>query len=284
MREGMTMSRKVGAAWTAGVMVLAAAVPVAAQGAQPVRVQRFQIGVMESVLEQAVEHGVDNTRERMQKAMPQAELLLATRTRVRGFRQEGYGVFFDVEIPTLDTSLPWSLSVLDQNGLGLDSALEAIKAVVQKSGDTNLDQALRRIELQLGPVNVQSALTQLSQQGGARNAVGSAAVAAGDTRPVQVPPITNIDAYLRDVHDSMRKEVSDALIDAMLDHSTGLDIGPNEWLHIAAKRSEDRPRLGAVDTNADTIHIRVSGSDLAEFLARKITREEAIKRVEVKVN
>jgi hypothetical protein len=279
----MTMSRKVGGGWTAGVIVLVAAVPVGAQNAQQIRGQRYQIGVMESVLEQAVEHGVDNTRERMQKAMPQAELLLATRTRVRGFRQEGYGVFFDVEVPTLDTSLPWSLTVLDQNGLGLDSALNSLREVVQKSGDTNLDQALRRIELQLGPVTVQSALTQLAQQG-ARNAVGSAAVATGDTRPVQAPPVTNVDAYLREVHDSMRKEVSDALIDAMLDHSSGLDIGPDEWLHIAAKRSEDRPRLGSVDTNADTIHIRVQGADLTEFLARKITREEAIKRVEVKVN
>jgi hypothetical protein len=279
----MTMSRKVGGAWTAGVMVLVAAAPVGAQSAQSLRGQRYQIGVMESVLEQAVEHGVDNTRERMQAALPQAELLLATRTRVRGFRQEGYGVFFDVEVPTLDTSLPWSLAVLDQNGLGLDSALQSLKAAVQKSGDANLDQALRRIELQLGPVNVQSALTQLSQQG-ARNAVGSAAVATGDTRPVQAPPVANVEAYLRDVHDSMRKEVSDALIDAMLEHSSGLDIGADEWLHIAAKRSEDRPRFSLVDTNADTINIRVRGSALTEYLGRKITKQEAIERFEVKVN
>jgi hypothetical protein len=269
------------------VIVVVAAVPILAQSTQAVRDQsdqRYRIGVMESVLEQAVEHGVDKTRERMQKVQPAAEMLLSTSTRVRGFRQEGYGVFFDVEVPTLDTSLTWSLAVLDQNGLGLESALQSVRAVVQKSGDANLEQALRRIELQLGPTNIQSLLAQQQGQPSARNTVGSAAVATADTRPVQTPPITSVEAYLDTVHETMRQEVRDALIDAMLEHSSGLDIGPDEWLHVAAKRSEDRPRLSPVDTKADTMHIRVRGSDLTEYLGRKITPEEAIKRFEVKVN
>jgi len=82
----------------------------------------------------------------------------------------------------------------------------------------------------------------------------------------------------------MRREVKDALIDAMLDYSRGLEIAPNEWVHIAARRQDDRPRLAPVDTNADTLHIRVRGADLTEFLGNKITREEAIRRVDVKVN
>ncbi len=268
-------------------MALAVAAPLWAQGATPVRDQRYQIGVMESVLEQAVEHGVDRTREQMQAVLPPAELLLSTSTRVRGFRQEGYGVFFDVEVPTLDTSLPWSFAVLDQNGLGLDSALQSVRAVVQKSGDMNLEQALRRIELQLAPMTVSSTGALQGQQGqGARTAVGSAAVSTTDTRAAQqaAPPITSVEMYLTEVHDAVRREVRDALIDAMLEHSRGLDIAPAEWLHIAAKRAEERPRLSPVDTNADTMHIRVRGADLTEFLGGKISREEAIRRVEVKVN
>src|SRR5215510_8590939 len=119
------MSRKAGAL-TAGVMVLAAAVPVGAQTPPGRETQlRYQIGVMESVLEFAVTRGVEKTKERMQNVGPAADMMLATTTRVRGFRQEGYGVFFDVEVPTLDTSLTWSLAVLDQNGLGLQSALQS---------------------------------------------------------------------------------------------------------------------------------------------------------------
>ena len=115
---------------------------------------------------------------------------------------------------------------------------------------------------------------------------GSAAVAATDTRPAPSGPISTagIDAYLSQVRDALRAEVTEALIDAMLEHSRGLEIGPAEWLHIAAKRSEDRPRLAPVDTDAATTHIRVRGADLMEFLGGKITREEAIRRVEVKVN
>lgn len=276
------MTTKVRKAWKAGVIVLVAAAPVAAQSAQPVRDQRYQLGIMESVLEQAVEHGVDKTRDQMKALLPPAEMLLATSTHVRGFRQEGYGVFFDVEVPTLDTSLPWSMAVLDQNGLGLDSALQSLRTIVQKSGDPNVEQALRRIELQL-PMAVQAASTQQVQPG-ARNLTGTAAVNTADTRPVQVSPITSIESYLNQVHDAMRREVRDALIDAMLDYSRGLEIAPNEWVHIAARRQDDRPRLAPVDTNADTLHIRVRGSDLTEFLGNKITREEAIRRVDVKVN
>ena len=52
-------------------------------------------------------------------------MLLTENARARGFRLEGYGVFFDVEVPSLEGTLPWSFRTLDQNDLGLDSALQA---------------------------------------------------------------------------------------------------------------------------------------------------------------
>jgi len=285
------MRRNVSRVWGAGIIVLTAAAPLAAQTGAPVRDQRYQIALLESVLEQAVEHGADKTRESMQAVLPPAEMLLSTNARVRGFRQEGYGVFFDVEVPTLDTSLPWSFAVLDQNGVGLDSALQALRGIVQKSNDANLEQALRRIEVQLAPT-VPSPFAQQGQQSSATRTVGSTSVDTSDTRPVQSAPVArspqpslaSIEAYFSQVREALRREVRDALIDAMLNFSRGLDLAPNEWLHIAAKRAEDRPRLAAIDTNADTMHIRVRGADLTEFLAGKIDRDEAIRRVEVKVN
>jgi hypothetical protein len=244
---------------------------------------RYQIGVMERILEEAVQHGADKTRERIQSVLPPADLLLVTSAQVRGFRLEGYGVFFDVEVPTLDTSIPLSFKMLDQTGLGLDSALQAFKQVVQKSNDVNLEQALRRIELQLGPMTV----AQTTDTAGARMVSGSAATATDDAlqnlaRPGALP-VASVENYLNEVHATLRAEVRDALIDAMLDHGRGLDVAPAEWLQVGARRDDARPRLGPVDADVETMSIRVRGADLTDFLGGKITREEAIKRIDVKM-
>jgi hypothetical protein len=122
---------------------------------------------------------------------------------------------------------------------------------------------------------------------GARMVSGSAAAATNDTP--QTPargnaiPVTSVENYLNEVHSALRAEVRDALIDAMLDHGRGLDVAPNEWLQVAARRDDARPRLGPVDADVETMSIRVRGADLTEFLGGKITREEAIKRIDVKM-
>ena len=74
-----------------------------------------------------------------------------------------------------------------------------------------------------------------------------------------------------------------ALKDAMLAHSSSLGIAPTEWLTIAAKGNDDRPRLAPADSGSSTRIVRLRGSDLAEFLAGRITREEALQRIEVRV-
>ena len=85
---------------------------------------------MERVLEGAVEHGVANIRDRLQAVGP-TELLISDNARARGFRLDGYGVFFDVVVPSLDTTVLWSIRTLDQNDLGLESALKALQAHVK---------------------------------------------------------------------------------------------------------------------------------------------------------
>ena len=103
----------------AGLMALGAAGRVAAQ-TQPgrpaisqqaqeaqallrIREARYQVGQMERVLEGAVEHGAAMIRDRLLALMP-ADMLLAENARARGFRLEGYGLFFDVEVPSLEGS------------------------------------------------------------------------------------------------------------------------------------------------------------------------------------
>jgi hypothetical protein len=238
--------------------------------------QRYQIGVMERVLEDAVEHGASIWRDRLQAVLPSQTMLLDN-ARARGFRLEGYGVFFDVEVPSLEfeTTLFSVFRTLDQNGLGLQSALNQVKAYIVAAGDPNLEQALKRIELQLAPV---AQIASGPSIAGARTAAGSAAVTVAEpAAPDQRDPILNdpVEAY--------RAEVKDALIDAMLDHSSSLAVDAAEWLTIAAKRNEVRPRVALGDSDARTIIIRVRGSDLAAFRAGQLSREQAIERVEVRV-
>jgi hypothetical protein len=235
---------------------------------------RYQIGQMERVLEGAVEHGITNIRERLQALGP-TELLISNNARARGFRLEGYGVFFDVVVPSLDTTVLWSIRTLDQNLLGLESALKTLEEHVKKAGDTDLDQALRRIELQMDPLLV--ARQAQPQTVGARTAVGSVAVAQADN------PKPNDDPIFSNPDEVYRTEVTRALMEALLDHSSSLGIDPAEWLTIAARRNDERPRLAPADSDAQTFIIRLRGSDLAAFLARQISRDDALKRIEVRV-
>ena len=268
----------------AGVLLCAAATPALSQPIEQ-RQLRYQIGVMERVLEEAVEHGGNLTRDRLQALVP-PDMLVSEGARVRGFRIDDYGMFFDVEVPTLlyQGTLPWMFRTLDQNDLGLASALETLRAVVQKTGDTNLEQALKRVELQVTPVPAGASSSGAStgivppppppERPGARLFTGSTAAtrAAAATGP-----------SLDDPEEAYRAEVKNVLMDAMLDYSRGLSLETGEWLHIAARRRSDDPRLAPTDTDARTVMIRVRAADLTQFLAGQISREEARKRMDVKV-
>jgi hypothetical protein len=246
---------------------------------------RYQIGQMERVLEGAVEHGAALTRDRLKAVLPPGDTVMSgDNAHARGFRLDGYGVFFDVTVPPFDTetTLAWSLRTLDQNDLGLDSALRELRSYVKTAGSTDLEQALKRVEMQMPTT---SALPRLAGAGsvvpvtGARNASGSAATADAQT----AGGAAATDPILVDPNEAYRSEVIQALKDAMLDHSASLDIGTNEWLTIAARGNDDRPRLAPADTDSRTRIFRLRGADLAAYLARQITRDEAQQRIEVRV-
>ena len=234
---------------------------------------RYQIGTMERVLENAVEHGASVSRDRLQAIAP-VQALLVENARVRGYRLDGYGIFFDIDVPSLETTLYVALQTLDQNGLGLQSAMSQVRSFIQAqaANDANLMQALKRIELQL-PV----ALTGAPDVPNARSAAGSAAFAANDS-----PAGGANDPILTNPAEVFRFEVMQSIIDALLDYSAPLGIAPEEWLSVGVRRNEARPRIG-LDNNAQTYIARVRGSDLAAFRTGQISREDAIKRVEVRV-
>lgn len=238
--------------------------------------QRYQIGQMERLLEGAVEHGVTVIRDHLHAlAQVQPDTLVSDNAHARGFRLEGYGIFFDVVVPSFETSWTIALRTLDQTDLGLESAIRRLQSHIQTSGDPDLVQALKRLELQVNPSLVTRASAPAAA--GARTVTAAAASVPGD------PPQPAEDPILADPNEAYRTEVTQALKDAMLSHSSSLGIAPTEWLTIAAKGNDDRPRLAPADSDARTRILRMRGSDLAEFLAGRITREEALKRIEVRV-
>lgn len=244
------------------------------QPRSPLDQLRYQIGTMERVLENAVEHGAAIWRDRLQAVVPSQTLLLDN-ARARGYRLEGYGVFFDVEVPSLsfETTLYSVFRTLDENGLGLQSALNQLKTYIQAAGDANLEQALKRVELQVSPV---VPATTVAPASGARQAGGTgSAVPATGSRD-------NSDPILNNPQEAYRQEVTQAVIDAMLDHGGALGISGDEWLTIGERRNEVRPRIG-FDSDAQTVIIRLRGTDLGAFRAGQLSREDALKRVEVRV-
>jgi hypothetical protein len=237
---------------------------------------RYQIGQIERLLEGAVEHGATVIRDRLLAIMP-ADMLLTENARARGFRLDGYGVFFDVEVPNLEGTVPWSFRTLNQNDLGVNNALQTIRAYIQATGgnDVTVRQALESLELQVTPMTAAAVTT-------AGPAAASRTVDTIASPSAQAGPASN-DPILANPNEAYRSAIRAALIDAMLDHTRGLGIGPNEWLTVAARSSDDRPRLAPADTNGQTNLLSIRGADLDALLAGQITREEAMKRVDVRV-
>jgi hypothetical protein len=247
-----------------------------------VRESRYQIGQMERVLEGAVEHGATVIRDRLQALMP-ADMLLAENARARGFRLDGYGIFFDVQVPSLEGTLPWSFRTLDQNSLGLDNALQTLRAFIQASAanDVNLQQALKRIELQMPP-SVPPSDAVATPVSGSAGTTNSVATPTGGTS-ASATPAASQDDILSNPNEAYRTAIRSALIDAMLEHSRGLSLGPNDWLTVAARGTDNRPSLGPADNSGQTVMLNIRGGDLTAFLGGQISRDEALKRVEVRV-
>src|SRR5262245_44736826 len=164
---------------------------------------RYQIGQMERLLEGAVEHGATVMRDQLRTVLP-ADMLLTENARARGFRLEGYGVFFDVEVPSLEGPLPWSFQTLDQSNLGIQSALQTIRSFIDGAGanDANLQQAMKRVELQVAPMGV--------------SVVSNASVASSrDAAPGGVRAADNpLPKSQSQANQAYRATISAALIDA----------------------------------------------------------------------
>jgi hypothetical protein len=238
--------------------------------------------MMEGVLERAVQLGVDNLRRRVRAVMPDDALLQGGVAQVRGFPLEGYGVFFDVEVPALRRSLAWSMRTMHDTGMALARDLARIRSLMDSITDpraqAEFDRTLRRIQQQIGPTPAvrggQVATTGVT-------AVTSQSVAPSD-QPAESAAGPEVDQVLmNDPNEAYTQEVRAAVIDAMIENSAQLGLGDSEWLTVAARDNAPTGPFMAGDPNAVTLVLRVKGADLGAFRAGRLTLEQVRSRVEV---
>jgi len=242
---------------------------------------RQKISLMESVLESAVANGADSLMRAVRAVMPPDALMLTGAPSARGFRLDGYGVFFDVEVPAFRRTIAWTLrQMVDDNGLGAAAAVNQLKAYIATVQDPRqraaLDRALRRLELQVGPVG------PVQQDAAARPGATPVSTQALPST-VPLPPTPPVDpGLIDDPNAAYTREVSASIIDAMIENSGPLPVGETEWLTVAARDNVRPDRLVPGDTsNISSIVFRIKGSDLAAFRSGRMTLDEARKHVEV---
>ena len=98
---------------------------------------------------------------------------------------------------------------------------------------------------------------------GARPAVGAAPTPGlSVSRPSPLPPSHSI--WAKDPNRAYPESVTRALLDAMIDYSTPMALGPDQWLTVAARDDEGRDSLAPQDPleGEVTMIYRIKGSDL----------------------
>lgn len=264
---------------------------------------RHQIYVMEGALMRAVAFGAQRLNREIRSVVPEM-MTLSGEPQARGVYLDGYGVYFDVGVPILHQSMVWSLrNMLGQDDKGLVDALNVIKQQAKEAQTpatrTALDNAIARIELGLGPLSSNNKLPQLQFPTALSADKSSDKSVEAATVPSEVPPTPGIPPptppalqqidrkYLQDpnaINRAYTTSVQNALVDAMIEYSLPMALGPDEFLTVGARDDMPRDSLAPRDPYEEivTIVLRIKGSDLAAYRAGHIDRAEARKRVQVR--
>ena len=119
------MSVKTGCIVAAAVLLAGPALSTAQERPADAQRRRDQIQLMEGVLSRAVRLGAEQVNRRMQALDPTLTTITG-QARARGFVLEGYGIFFDVEVPTMSASAVWSMMTV-QKDLQVAASLESLR-------------------------------------------------------------------------------------------------------------------------------------------------------------
>ncbi len=219
-----------------------AAQTTVAPGPEQIR-RHEQINLFEGTLERAVTNAARRVAKEVQEHTSNANFM-TTDAHAKGFILDGHGVFVYVEIPALDLNLTVGL-MLDQ----IERDAQQKTPSDQAKGEAN--PVSNRSEMKVDPVPVIPKT--------AREALKS----------------------VMDTGEKYRNEVKLQLTDAMLDFSKNLELKPDEWLSVAARGSDGALTPGEI-LQLTTVVLRVKGSDLADYFAGRLTKDEARAKVELR--
>ena len=283
----------------------APAVPNAAGASTPAGLERsrqsgvdarYKVRVMEGVLEKSVAQAALRLNEQLQRVSPDL-IQLAGVAHARGYRLEGYGLFFDVEVPAaMRQTMGWTARVMRQQQQGVAEALGSLKRLtgdLDPKSRAEAERAMQQLELVVRPMpRLRGSSMSGAPMGGPTGGGAMAASSSGEAPPPPadaaapaaapaVPDVPPADAMLwRNPDLAYEEQVREALIGAMLEWGALLPLGSDEWLTVAARDNQDVVMPGNAP-DVVTIILRVKGSDLADRLAGRVPLEELRRRVEV---
>lgn len=253
---------------------------------------RHHIYVMEGALARAVDYGAKQLNREITQVMP-GVFMLEGEARARGVYLDGYGVFFDVRVPMMRQSMMWSMRmILEQDAATQQVALQDLKKAMQGVTDpgtrANLEKAIQQLERQSQPAtnarggNVAPGVVLPNAEAiptGASTAVG---ISANTVRPTP-PAARDSNLWAKDPNRAYTEAVTRALVDAMIDYSAPMQIGPDQWLTVAARDDEGRDTLAPPDPLEEVVTMiySIKGSDLQEYRQGRIDRDEVRRRVQL---
>jgi hypothetical protein len=241
-----------------------------------------EVKFMEDVLASAVKAGAYEFGNRIRQADP-TSLIVVNTPHARGIALDGYGVVFDVDVPLMNLSIVTNLRQSYVNDLRgqISDVQQYLARSTNPEEQQRLQFQLRMLTLTLqtmAPGPDPRANTALD----ARAANGLAPVASqppGTVSAATVPELPPIETH--DTNELYSDAIKKSLIDAMLNHSAALRLGDNEWLTVAARDNAGSSIPGALDDHSGII-LRLKGSDLTAFQHNQITREDVLKRLEIR--
>ena len=249
---------------------------------------RHHIYVMEGALARAVDYGAKQLNREILAVMP-GVFMLEGEARARGVHLDGYGVFFDVRVPMMRQSMVWSLRMmLDQGDAANQAAINELRRSMQGVTDPNtrasMEKAVRQLERQVPPASGRNPQVApgVVVSDPSSPAVGAAtATGIAPPRPASMLPPDSV--WAKDPNRAYTEAVTRALVDAMIDYSTPMNIAAEQWLTVAARDDEGRDSLAPQDPLEEVVTMiyRIKGSDLQLYRTGKIDRDEVRKRVQM---
>jgi hypothetical protein len=269
----------------------ASAAPARPTAAPPSEERLREVKFMEELFANAVKAGAQDLTRQMQQADRNsliADAGLANNARARGIVLDGYGIVFDVDVPLMNVSIVTTLRQSIVNDLR--DQIHELQLYLARSTDPAEQQRLSA-RLKMLTMNLEM-MAPLQEQRAIDNTLLDTRMANGLAAPVAnpQPPGTvsaaSTDATLpavspiesKDTNTLYSDAVKKALINAMLDHSAGLRLADDEWLLVAAR---DNAGAGALNERSGIL-LRIKGSDVTAYQHDKLTRDEVLKKLEIR--